>query len=164
MSESWTSMSQVPQQQLQDRLQSVKTLAGDERAAELYEIVKDADTGDHYLHYAYMHLTVADGEEQTYHQLLPLDSDNVLGILFGGQPYAYPDHWRSPYLRNGPDGTYVWFDPSQSFEGAAEGQEKLAREVVGMLGEWKRRGTYDSESVKRLLEQIDRTMERDEER
>lgn len=158
MNESWTTLGQVPQQALQERLQTVKELAGGEQESELYEIVKDAATGDHYLHYAYLHLNVADGTEESFHQLLPLDSDDVLAVLFGEQPYAYPEHWQRPFLRNGPDGTYVWFDPTENWNGAADENERLAGEVADMIGEWKRLGQRDEESVRRLLEKIDRKL------
>jgi hypothetical protein len=162
MNESWTTMRQVPQDMLQERLQTVKELAKDENETELYEIVKDSSTGEHYLHYAYIHLTVADGTEEAFHQLLPLESDDVLAVMFGEQSYAYPDHWARPFLRNGPNGTYVWFDPSENLEGAASDNEKLAGEIAGMVGEWKRQGQLDADSVKQLLERIDRTLKRDE--
>ncbi|MEF3301604.1 hypothetical protein [Paenibacillus sp. GYB003] len=160
MSDSWTAMRKVPQSSLQERLETVKHLAGDDAQTELYEIVKDTRTGDHYLHYAYLHLTVADGSTESFHQLLPLESDDVLAILFGEQPYAYPDHWRRPFLRNGPDGTYVWFDPEENLHGADDEHERLAGEIAGMLGAWKQAGQYDSESAKALLERIEQAMKR----
>ncbi|PYI55865.1 hypothetical protein [Paenibacillus flagellatus] len=162
MNESWSAMKQVPQDTIQERLQSVKELSEDADGTELYEVVKDTATGEHYLHYAYLHLNVADGTKESFHHLLPLGSDDVLGVLFGEQPYAYPDHWTRPYLRNGPDGTYVWFDPSETIEGAAEENEKLAGDIASLLGEWKKRGRHDPDSVKELLERIDRTMNRDD--
>lgn len=161
MNESWTSMRQVPQDSLQERLQTVKEIAKDDKDTELYEIVKDSATGEHYLHYAYMHLSVAEGTEESFHQLLPLDNDDVLAVMFGEQGYAYPDHWRRPFLRNGPNGTYVWFDPSDNLTGSSDENERLAGEIAGMLGEWKQHGRTDAESVKKLLERIDRTMKRD---
>lgn len=162
MSDSWITMRQVPQQLLQERLQTVKELPAPGGDAELYEIVKDAETGDHYLHYAYMHLTVADGTEESFHQLLPLESDDVLGMMFGESGYTYPNHWSRPFLRNGPDGTYVWFDPATNLEGDTDEHERLAGEIAGMLGAWKQSDRRDPESVKELLDRIDRTMKRDE--
>lgn len=158
MSESWKEQKQISQDVLQNRLETIKELGGDAAETELYEIVKDSATGEHYLHYAYLHLAVADGTKESFHQLLPLDSDDVLGLMFGEQPYSYPDHWRSPFLRNGPDGTYVWFDPSETIEGAGEDQEQLAGDVAHILGSWKREGARDPESVKRMLEEIDQKL------
>lgn len=155
-------MRQVPQNQLQERLESVKDLSGDPEGTQLYRIVKDSATGEHYLHYAYMHLYVSDGTKEMFHQLMPLESDDVLAILFAEQPYEYPDHWRRPFLRNGPDGTYVWFDPSGVLEGADEENEKLAGDIAALLGEWKSRGASDPDSVKELLEKIDRKLGRGE--
>lgn len=162
MSESWSSMRQVPQQMLQERLQTVKSLYEDERGAELYEIVKDTQTGEHYLHYAYMHVTVADGTEESFHQLLPLESDDVLGMMFGELGFTYPDHWQKPFLRNGPNETYVWFDPSSNLEGADDDKERLAGEIAGMLGRWKQEGRHDPESVKELFARIDQAIKREE--
>lgn len=164
MNESWSTMRQVPQNMLQERLETVKELFADEQETELYEVVKDKATGEHYLHYAYMHLAIAEGTRESFHQLLPLDSDDVLAVLFGEQGYAYPEFWRKPFLRNGPDGAYVWFDPTEGWEGAAEREERLAGEIVGMLGDWKRKGEHDAESVKRLLDQIERTFRENEKR
>lgn len=162
MNESWTSMRHVPGQQLQDRLQSIKELTANENGTELYEIVKDSVTGEHYLHYAYLHVTVADGTEQSYHQLLPLESDDVLGVMFGETEYAYPDHWRRPFLRNGPDDMYVWFDPTDNLDGASAENEQLAGEIAGMLSEWKQGERRDAASLKELLDQIERKMKQDE--
>ncbi len=151
MTESWTTMRQVPQDMLQERIETIKPLRGDSN--ELYEIVKDKETGDHYLHYAYKHLHVSDGSEENFHQLLPLDSDDVLGIMFSEQSYSYPDHWKNAFLRNGPDNAYVWFDPSDIREEADK--EAKAAEMVEMLRQFKASGQTDSESVQRLLDQID---------
>jgi hypothetical protein len=158
MSESWKERKQIPQDELQDRLQTIKELGGGDEGTELYEIVKDTGTGEHYLHYAYLHLTVADGTKESFHQLLPLESDDVLGLMFGEQPHTYPDHWQRSFLRNGPDGTYVWFDPSETIEGAGADAEQLAGDAADILGAWKREGARDPESVKRILDEINRKL------
>lgn len=154
MTASWKDMRQVPQDALQVRIESVKTLQADEN--ELYEIVKDRETGDHYLHYSYRHLHVADGTEETFHQLLPLDSDDVLSYVFGEQSYRYPDHWTRAFLRNGPDGSYVWFDPSELQEEADK--QRKAEEMVDIMRAFKSSGQVDEASVKRMLEEIDRKL------
>jgi hypothetical protein len=147
-------MRQVAQDMIQERIETIKPLSGD--ANELYEIVKDKDTGEHYLHYAYKHLHVSDGSEENFHQLLPLDSDDVLGIMFSNQGYSYPEHWKIAFLRNGPDQTYVWFDPSDIHE--EDDKERKAAEMVEMLRQFKAAGQTDLESVKKLLDQIDKKL------
>lgn len=65
---------------------------------DLYEVSKDAETGEHYLHYAYMHRDFSNtGEPESFHYLLPIDSDDVLGMIFGEQGYAYPEFWRKAF-------------------------------------------------------------------
>lgn len=154
MSESWKSLRQVPQDMLQERIETVKPLSDDSN--ELYEIVKDRETGDHYLHYAYKHLHVSDGSEETFHQLLPLDSDDVLGLIFGEQAYKYPEQWTQAFLRNGPDGSYVWFDPSELQEEAVK--QRKAEEMVDIMRTFKSTGQVDENSVKKMLEEIERKL------
>ncbi|MDF2721339.1 MAG: hypothetical protein K0Q59_1014 [Paenibacillus sp.] len=159
---SWKETKRVSGQSLQERLQTVRELSTDEQGTYLYEVAKDEATGEHYLHYAYLHIDVAGSTEQSYHQLLPLESDDVLGIMFGETPYTYPEHWHRPFLRNGPDDMYVWFDPSDNEIGASDEQERLAGEIAGILGEWKHGGRLDAASVKELLDAIDQKLKRDE--
>ncbi|WP_127584488.1 hypothetical protein [Paenibacillus koleovorans] len=154
MAQSWKQEKHVSQDTLQERIEMIKALNGSEN--ELYEIVKDRETGDHYLHYSYRHLHVGDGNEEFFHQLLPLDSDDVLAVMFGEQLYTYPEHWSKPFLRNGPDGTYVWFDPGE-LEPEAE-QERRAEEAFGMLKAFKSKGRSDEQSVRELLERIEKKL------
>jgi hypothetical protein len=137
---------------LQQRITSVKELLQDE--LEMYEIAKDSDTGEHYLHYSYLHRNLADtGEQEVYHQLLPLESDDVLGLIFSEQPYTYPDHWQKPFLRNGPDGFFIWFDPDQDEERSKN--EAYGAVLSEKLMKFKEAGSLDSESVRKLLEELD---------
>lgn len=153
MSESFQAAAKVPAEWLAERLETVRELKRDD--LELYEIAKDRETGEHYLHYAYVHrnLTDAAGAQESFHQLMPLSSDDVLGLLFENEPYAYPEHWRRAFLRNGPEGFYVWFDPvpvEEEAEADAAGQalrDKLKR--------FKQAGAYDEESVRKLLKELD---------
>jgi hypothetical protein len=137
---------------LQQRITTVKELRQDE--LEMYEIAKDSDTGEHYLHYSYLHRNLADtGAPEVYHQLLPLESDDVLGLIFSEQPYTYPDHWQKPFLRNGPDGFFIWFDPGQD-------EERSKNEAYGVLlseklKKFKEAGSLDTEAVRKLLEELD---------
>jgi hypothetical protein len=137
---------------LQQRIATVKELRQDE--LEMYEIAKDSETGEHYLHYSYLHRNLADtGTPEVYHQLLPLESDDVLGLIFGEQPYAYPDYWQKPFLRNGPDGFFIWFDPDQD-------EERSKNEAYGVvlsekLKNFKEAGSIDPESIRKLLEDLD---------
>lgn len=163
MNGDWKSRRQIPQGELQEKLETVRELSKDENETEMYEIVKHAETGEHYLHYAYIHWNVSDGSKESFHQLLPLESDDVLGIVVGGQPYTYPEHWQRSFLRNGPDGTYIWFDPTGILESEADDHDRIAGELSGMLGAWKKEGLHDEESVRKLLEEIERKLGRESE-
>lgn len=157
MSESWQDSKRVASASIADRLETVKPLKEDE--LELYEIAKDKATGEHYLHYAYLHRNLAaagpgSGQEEIFHHLMPLGSDDVLGILFSGAPYAYPEHWSKPFLRNGPEGDYVWFDPTYADEEARH--EAIGKEIEEQLRLFKQAGELSQEEVRKLLERLDR--------
>lgn len=157
MSSSWKDRELVRSEELQERLESIRLLEQGEH--ELYEISKDQSTGEHYLHYAYLHRNLAAigpgaGEAETFHHLMPLGSDDVLGLLFSNQPYRYPEHWEKPFLRNGPEGDYVWFDPS--YAANEEEKEAYAGELADELAQFKAAGDLSEEAVRRLLERIDK--------
>jgi len=139
---------------LANRLVTVKTLAETENEA--YMIEKDSETGEHYLHYAVRHLNVvAGGSEEAYHHLLPLEHDDVISLALGAPDFAYPDHWRRPYLRNGPSGGFVWYDP----EGAtAEGDRYagIADEIRAKLQAFRQAGREGEAEVRLLMEELDR--------
>lgn len=149
---SLTDMKLVPQDLLQDRLEIVKELESTE--TEAYAIQKDRVTGEHYLHYAYVHLNIADGQEETYNYLMPLENDDVLAVIFGEQLYAYPDKWNNRFLRNGPSGQYVWFDPSSVDND--QDYEQMGSKLADLLTEFKKNGQFDEQSVRNLLKEIDR--------
>ncbi|HZG88530.1 hypothetical protein [Paenibacillus sp.] len=145
-------MQVVPGALLEQRIEEVKPL--DTLETEQYAIVKDGETGEHFLHYRYIHRDVAlGGAESAYHQLMPLSSDDVLELMFGGAPYRYPEAWTQPYLRNGPDGQYVWFDPSPARE--AEEAEREAARIRETLLAFKRKGSFGEQDVERLFRELD---------
>lgn len=153
MSESFQTMAKVPTEELAARLETVRELSGD--GLELYELTKDRETGEHYLHFAYLHRDIASGgTEETFHHLMPLSSDDVLAVLFSEQPYSYPEHWQRAFLRNGPEGFYVWFDPAQPDEEAEA--ERRGRKIREKLQRFKQMGSFDEESVRKLLEELER--------
>jgi hypothetical protein len=150
---SFQEMKKVPSSLLQNRLETVKDLFSND--LEMYEITKDRETGEHYLHYSYLHRDIASGgQDEVFHQLMPLESDDVLGILFGEQEYTYPDHWLRSFLRNGPEGEYVWFDPAYH-ENEQESIE-ISYQLSKMLEDFKKQGDYDEEAVRKLLNDTDR--------
>lgn len=152
MSESLQTYKRVSADLLQARIETVKTLREDE--TEYYEIVKDRTNGEHYLLYTYVHLVIADGHRETYYHLMPLASDDVLGLLFGEQEYRYPDSWTRPYLRNSAeDDGYVWFDPAYAEH--YDAYEQTGRKLQDALREFKQNGSLDEEAVRRLLEKLD---------
>lgn len=151
--QSFKAMKLVPADVIQDRLERVRLLKED--ALELYEIAKDRSTGEHYLHYAYVHRSFTAvgpgaGAEESFHHLMPLDSDDVLGILFSDQPYDYPAAWDRSFLRNGPEGAYVWFDPGYARD--EEESEAAGQDIVRQLQAFKTAGDLSEEAVRRLLE------------
>ncbi|WP_281887323.1 hypothetical protein [Paenibacillus sp. YYML68] len=152
--QSWTEWKLVPVSSIQGRLQSVRPLREEEH--EQYELTKDQATGEHYVHYSYMHRNIGaigtSGQDEIFHQLLPVSSDDVLGILFGEQPYTYPEHWRTSFLRNGPEGEYVWFDPSYVEE--EQQYEAVGRTIVDELARFKEQGDLSEEALQRLLDRL----------
>lgn len=149
---SWKDQAKIPDTMLQERLITVKELTAPEY--ESYEIAKDQLTGEHYLHYAYMHRDVAaGGAEEQFHYLLPIESDDVLGILFGDQSYTYPDHWNRAFLRNGPNGFYVWFDPAEVME-ENEVNPQLPH-LIEKLKQLKASKQTDPETIRKLLQEFD---------
>ncbi|WJH34866.1 hypothetical protein N6H14_01435 [Paenibacillus sp. CC-CFT747] len=140
MEESLSGLKLVPHHLLAERLETVRELKAG--ALESYEVMKDKGTGEHYLVYRYIHRDIAQGgEEENYHHLMPVDSDEVLSLLFGEQSYRYPEQWTKPYLRNGGQGdAYVWFDPAnvESYDK----YEQLGHEVMKKLAEFKNRANW----------------------
>ncbi|TBL80267.1 hypothetical protein [Paenibacillus thalictri] len=160
MSGSFQQMKRVPSALLQERLETVKDLSDD--GMEMYEIAKDRETGEHYLHYSYLHKDIAQGgAEEIFHQLQPLESDDVLGIMFSGQPYDYPDSWAKPFLRNGPDGDFVWFDPGNPND--EQSSLELGQQLSELLMRFKQGGELDPEQVRMLLNETDKLRKDDNE-
>lgn len=156
MPQSFHTMRLIPSDTLQSRVETVQELHTSD--LEFYEIVKDRETGEHYLHYAYLHIDLSGGgEREYYHQLLPLETDDVLAMVLGEQEYTYPDNWLRPYLRNGPDSQYVWFDPEGMED--AEGDERIASEFRQRLREFKKQGKYDEDSVRRMLDEMEKLLD-----
>ena len=158
--QSWKAMNRVPWNSIQKRLETIRPLKEDE--LELYEIAKDTETGEHYLHYSYLHRNIGaigtgvDADE-VFHQLMPLESDDVLALLFADEPYMYPEHWKRAFLRNGPEGDYVWFDPSYADEEAE--YVSMGRDIAAELARFKEQGDLSEEAVRKLLQRLEGTSE-----
>lgn len=106
-------------------LETVKELEQSE--FESYSIVKHRQTNQHYLRYFLSHINLSEGgRRDDYDHFLPISTDDVLGFLFGEQPYRFPDNWRSPYLRSGNDNRLLPFDPSENYDLEEEAQAELA--------------------------------------
>lgn len=143
----------VTEDMLADRLESVKTLAEDDNEA--YLIEKDVETGDHYLHYAVRHVNVAaGGAEEAYHHLMPLEHDDVIALALGEPGYAYPEHWKRPYLRNGPSGGFVWYDPDGAPEEAQQ-YDALAEQIRAKLTAFRDAGRSGNADIERLMKDVD---------
>jgi hypothetical protein len=154
MSESFKSMKRVPRQLLQTRLEKVRELA--QTDLEAYEIHKDTQNGEHYLLYYYEHMLIADNNhKETYYHLMPLETDDVLAIVLGEEPYTYPEQWTRPFLRNSSDNdSYVWFDPAHQtvYDENAEIGEKLKQKLL----EFKQKGIVDEAAIKQLFKDLDK--------
>ncbi len=148
---SFRTMNKIPGELLEDRLETVHQLEATE--LEQYSVEKDCMTGEHYLLYAYVHRDAAAGmQEEVYHQLLPLHADDVLALVLGEQSYAYPDCWQSAFLRDGPDGSLVWFSPATS---ESEEDQLFQRELLEGLTELKAKGGSE-EDIRNLLNRLHR--------
>lgn len=153
MNQSLTEQQRVSHEVLANRLETVKPLQQNE--LEAYEIVKDTTTGEHYLLYSYIHIAIADGgHKETYYHFMPLESDDVLGMMFGEQAFAYPDNWKKPFLRNSAeDDSYVWYDPS--FTAQYDQFEAVGHKLQDMLRAFKEKGEFDENQVRELLKRMD---------
>ncbi len=146
----------VTDDELSRRMEQVKGLA--ESATELYRLVKDSETGDHYLHFAVFHLNVAGGgAEEEYHHLLPLEHDDVIALALGAPLFEYPQQWNKAYLRNGPHGGYVWYDPS-GYAGDEASYAETEAFIREQLLAFRRKGDQGEEEVKRLLEKMEESL------
>lgn len=152
--ESLTKMRMVPDSLLEQRIDEVQSLSEDDEKHEYYRIVKDLQTGEHYLHYAYMHWDVGRAEQpEWFHQFMPLDADEVLALALGEQAYTYPEHWPRAFLRNGPPGQYVWFEQDVIEE--EEKYEKLAKDIQQVLLRYKKQGKMDEATIEKMWKDID---------
>ncbi|WP_373231502.1 hypothetical protein [Cohnella sp.] len=151
----------VTQEELSRRLVPVKDLTQD--AAQLYRLVKDSETGEHYLHYGVFHLNIAGGGiEEEYHHLLPLEHDDVIALALGAPLFEYPQQWGKPYLRNGPHGGFVWYDPSgvsDDERGLAEAEAYIKEQLIA----FRKQGEHSEEAVKKFLEEMDKHLPPDRE-
>jgi hypothetical protein len=146
----------VTQDELSSRLEPVKVLVQD--AGQLYRLVKDTETGEHYLHYATFHLNVAGGGvEEEYHHLLPLEHDDVIALALGAPLFEYPQQWNRDYLRNGPHGGFVWYDPSGAMDDEHNYAETEAY-IREQLLNFRKQGVQGEEEVKRLLDEMDKRL------
>jgi hypothetical protein len=144
----------VKEEWLRQRLEEVKVLYRDEN--ELYRLVKDSSTGEYFLHYAVRHLNLTAGAaEEEYHHLLPLEHDEVISFALGSPFYRYPDEWQAPYLRNGSEGGYVWYDPNGAAPDIAAYEEAAAALKEKLLA-FRREGSLGEEEIRRLLEETER--------
>lgn len=149
---SFKQMQQVPDELLGERIELIHEL--EDSDTEAYRIVKDRLTGEHYLHYFYIQINISGGgEEEAYHQLMPLEHDDVLELIFDQPSFHYPEAWSDRFLRNGPDGHYVWFDPKATED--YEASLQLAKEIQRKMEQFKASGQFDAESTEKLMQELD---------
>lgn len=122
--------------QFTSALETVKEL--EQTDFETYSIVKHRETNQHYLRYFLSHINLSEGgRRDDYDHFLPIETDDVLGFIFGEQPYRFPDNWRSPYLRSGNDNRLIPFDPSENYD--LEEDAKAELEMLAELEEFKQK-------------------------
>ncbi|WP_286885731.1 hypothetical protein [Aneurinibacillus sp. UBA3580] len=152
MNTSLKEMRIISHEELEKRIEEVQLLQEKER--ERYALVKDTSTGEHYVRYTQHHLNLMEGGiEEVFDHLLPLDTDDVLAVVFGEQDYTYPAQWTKTYLRGSNSDPYIWFDPSD-LPGDLD-DDAAGREISEMLDAFKQEKKFDDESIQRLFKQID---------
>lgn len=143
-------------------LETIKVLETND--FETYSVVKDRETGQHYLHYSFMHIKLSEGgRRDDYEHFMPLSSDDVLGFLFGELPYRFPDHWKSTYYRSGTDDRLMPFDPSENHGLEKEAETELA--LLERLEEYKRqweKAPDKEELTKNLFHHLDKLLKKEE--
>ncbi|MBY0051416.1 hypothetical protein P4U99_08310 [Brevibacillus agri] len=135
-------------------IETVKELESSE--FESYSIVKHTETGEHYLRYFLSHINLSEGgRRDNYDHFLPIDSDDVLGLMFGEQPYRFPENWRSPYLRSGNDNRLIPFDPSENYDLDEEAAAELAmvEQLELYKQQWMNAETMSAEEKEKLTKQ-----------
>ncbi|WP_243014727.1 hypothetical protein [Brevibacillus borstelensis] len=132
------------------RIETVKEL--EQTDFETYSVVKDSENGQHYLRYSFTHINLSEGgRRDEFDHFLPLESDDVLAILFGEQAYQFPDNWKTAYLRSGTDERLMPFDPSENHDLEKDAEAELA--LLKKLQQFKQRwnAAEDKESLTRDL-------------
>ncbi|EJL41263.1 hypothetical protein BAG01nite_15010 [Brevibacillus agri] len=135
-------------------IETIKELESSE--FESYSIVKHTETGEHYLRYFLSHINLSEGgRRDNYDHFLPIDSDDVLGLMFGEQPYRFPENWRSPYLRSGNDNRLIPFDPSENYDLDEEAAAELAmvEQLELYKQQWMNAETMSAEEKEKLTKQ-----------
>ncbi|HZG16555.1 MAG TPA: hypothetical protein VE710_16330 [Candidatus Bathyarchaeia archaeon] len=154
-------LSSLKKSEFLEQMETVKHIASTD--FETYTIVKDKESGQHYLHYSFTHINLSEGgRKDAYEHFLPLSSDDVLGIIFGEQPYTFPDHWLAPYYRSGSDDRMMWFDPRENHQ--LEDDAKTEQEILAKLQSFKQdwQDSDDPEELTRkLLGEIDQMMKKE---
>lgn len=150
-------------------LETVKEL--EQSDFETYSIVKNTETGDHYLRYFLSHINLSEGgRRDDYDHFLPIGSDDVLGFIFGEQNYRFPDHWRSPYLRSGNDNRLIPFDPTENYdldEDAAAAELAMLEKLEQFKAQWMNSEELSAEEKEKLtreyFRQLDEILKKPEE-
>jgi hypothetical protein len=145
----------ISHEEMEERIEEVKFLREGEH--EKYTVVKDKTTGEHYIRYTQRHLNLMEGGvEEQFDHLLPVETDDVLAVIFGEQDYEYPANWNRTYLRGSNMDPYVWFDPSEIAEKI---DEKTGQEIADMLHTFKEGKKFDDDSIRKLFQQIDELLD-----
>lgn len=149
-------------------LETIKAL--EQSDFETYSIVKNRETGEHFLRYALSHINLSEGgRREHYDHFLPLESDDVLGLIFGEQSYRFPDFWRSPYLRSGNDNRLIPFDPTENYDLEEDAAAELAmlKELEQFKAQWLHAENLSAEDKEKMTQeyfaQLDKILRKPEE-
>ncbi|USG63758.1 hypothetical protein NDK47_16450 [Brevibacillus ruminantium] len=154
------SLHPLDKRQFLSDLETVKEL--EQTDFETYSIVKNRETGQHYLRYSFSHINLSEGgRRDDFDHFLPLESDDVLAFMFGEQPYHFPEHWHSAYLRTGTDERLMPFDPSENHHLEKDAEAELA--LFAKLQQFKQQWDHakDKESLTRdLFRELDQIIKK----
>ncbi|MBN6186846.1 hypothetical protein JQN58_07540 [Aneurinibacillus sp. BA2021] len=146
----------IQREEIASRLEDVKELHKGEY--ETYTLVKDKTTGEHYVRFVQRHLNLMEGGvEEMFDHLLPVDTDEVLAVIFGEQEYTYPEQWSVKYLRGSDQDPYVWFDPSALPD--EQDDDAKGKELSEMLDAFRKDKKFDDDSIRKLFKDIDHMLD-----
>lgn len=151
MPEAFEQMKKVSKATWEDRTETVQELERSD--TQRYALVKDTETGQHYLLYTMEYRNLQEGGEiETIDHIMPVNHDDVLAYVFQEEAYDFPDAWNKAYLRTGEGENLIWFDPAYLEEDEAIGQD-----IQDSIRKLNQQGDADPDTIRRFFKNIDNT-------